>query len=89
MDLTHWGLEFCVLSFVDLSALLLFLKSGGDASPLIKSTEENKELTVQKEAEVQAALAALQAKLGEIGNLVHDSVPVDNNEVRLRSSHSL
>ncbi|KAH6802427.1 seryl-tRNA synthetase / serine-tRNA ligase [Perilla frutescens var. frutescens] len=54
--------------------------SGGDASTLIASTDENRELTVQKEAEVQEALAAVQTRLATIGNLVHDSVPVDNNE---------
>ncbi|GER48604.1 serine--tRNA ligase [Striga asiatica] len=51
-----------------------------DASTMIASTEENKELTAKKEAEVQEALAAVQTKLAVIGNLVHDSVPVDNNE---------
>ncbi|KAL1534744.1 serine--tRNA ligase [Salvia divinorum] len=54
--------------------------SGGDANEFKGSLDENKELTAQKEAEVQEALTALQLKLGSIGNLVHDSVPVDNNE---------
>ncbi|KAL3651432.1 hypothetical protein CASFOL_004434 [Castilleja foliolosa] len=51
-----------------------------DASGMVASTEENKKLTAEKEAEVKEALAALQSKLCIIGNLVHDSVPVDNNE---------
>ncbi|GER43582.1 serine--tRNA ligase [Striga asiatica] len=51
-----------------------------DASGMIASTEENKDLTAKKEAQVQEALAAVQSKLAIIGNLVHDSVPVDNNE---------
>ncbi|KAL0322077.1 UNVERIFIED_CONTAM: Serine--tRNA ligase [Sesamum calycinum] len=54
--------------------------SGQDASGMIASTEENRDLTVKKEAEVQEALAAVQARLGVIGNLVHDSVPVSNDE---------
>ncbi|KAL6531537.1 hypothetical protein OROMI_027900 [Orobanche minor] len=51
-----------------------------DASTVIASTEENKELAARKETEVQEALAALQSKLAIVGNLVHDSVPVNNNE---------
>ncbi|CAH9087244.1 unnamed protein product [Cuscuta europaea] len=51
-----------------------------DASELIKSTEENKKLTAKKEEEVQVAQAELYKKLESIGNLVHDSVPVSNNE---------
>lgn len=54
--------------------------SGEDASEMIKSTDENKRLTAKKEAEVQEALAALNSKLEIIGNLVHDSVPVSNDE---------
>ncbi|CAL5375587.1 unnamed protein product [Camellia sinensis] len=54
--------------------------SGGDASEVIRSTEENKKLTAEKETEVQEARAALYSKLEIIGNLVHDSVPVDNDE---------
>lgn len=48
---------------------------------MIKSTDENKRLTAKKEAEVQEALATLNSKLEIIGNLVHDSVPVSNDEV--------
>ncbi|KAG8364011.1 hypothetical protein BUALT_Bualt19G0081900 [Buddleja alternifolia] len=54
--------------------------SGQDASGMIATTEENRELTTKKEAEVQEALAAVQSRLGTIGNLVHDSVPVNNDE---------
>ncbi|XP_009784692.1 serine--tRNA ligase-like [Nicotiana tabacum] len=54
--------------------------SGEDASHKIKDTEENKQLTAKKEAEVQEARAALYSKLEIIGNLVHDSVPVSNDE---------
>lgn len=48
---------------------------------MIKSTDENKRLTAIKETEVQEALAALNSKLEIIGNLVHDSVPVSDDEV--------
>ncbi|XP_073124423.1 serine--tRNA ligase-like [Henckelia pumila] len=53
---------------------------GGDISGKIASTEENKQLTSKKEAVVQEALAALQSRLQIIGNLVHDSVPISNDE---------
>ncbi|KAL7000384.1 serine--tRNA ligase [Sarracenia purpurea var. burkii] len=55
-------------------------RAGDDASGMIRSTEENKQLTAEKEAEVQEARAALYSKLEIIGNLVHDSVPVSNDE---------
>lgn len=88
--INNGGIEFYVFPFVlfDLSVLLWFWKAGKDANTLIENTEENSKQTVQKEAEVQEALTALQSRLGSIGNLVHDSVPVDNNEVCLRSSCS-
>ncbi|XP_075496178.1 LOW QUALITY PROTEIN: serine--tRNA ligase-like [Primulina tabacum] len=54
--------------------------SGDDISKMIASTEEKKELIAKKEAEVQEALAALQSRLQIIGNLVHDSVPISNDE---------
>ncbi|XP_073143351.1 serine--tRNA ligase-like [Henckelia pumila] len=54
--------------------------AGDDISGMIASTEENKELTAKKEAEVQEALAAVQSRLQIIGNLVHDSVPISNDE---------
>ncbi|KAH7861067.1 hypothetical protein Vadar_021262 [Vaccinium darrowii] len=54
--------------------------SGEDASELINSTEEIKQLTAEKEIEVQEARAALYSKLEIIGNLVHDSVPISNDE---------
>uniref|UniRef100_A0A5B7BBX8 serine--tRNA ligase n=1 Tax=Davidia involucrata TaxID=16924 RepID=A0A5B7BBX8_DAVIN len=54
--------------------------AGDDASEMIKNTEENKQLTANKEAEVQEARATLYSKLEIIGNLVHDSVPVSKDE---------
>ncbi|XP_010550968.1 PREDICTED: serine--tRNA ligase, cytoplasmic [Tarenaya hassleriana] len=54
--------------------------SGGDATELIQQTEKNKQDSVEKEAEVREAFAALKAKLETVGNLVHDSVPISNDE---------
>lgn len=34
-----------------------------------------------KEKEVEEVKEAVDVRLREVGNLVHDSVPVDNNEV--------
>ncbi|CDP15525.1 unnamed protein product [Coffea canephora] len=54
--------------------------SGGDVTQAIKNTEENKRLIAEKDAEVEEARVAMNAKLEIIGNLVHDSVPVSNDE---------
>ncbi|KAM4119201.1 serine--tRNA ligase [Castanea sativa] len=54
--------------------------AGEDASEMIKNTEENKKSAAEKEAEVREVLQQLNSKLLLIGNLVHDSVPVDNDE---------
>lgn len=48
---------------------------------MISSTEETKKLIAAKELEVQEAKATLDSKLETIGNLIHDSVPVSNDEV--------
>lgn len=56
----------------------------GDASELIKSTEEKKRAIVDKDKEVSEAKAALDAVLNTIGNLVHDSVPISNDEAENR-----
>ncbi|KAL4202468.1 hypothetical protein AMTRI_Chr02g221260 [Amborella trichopoda] len=58
----------------------LLKRTNKDASELIKSTEENKQLTAKKEAEVQEAKDALYSRLETVGNLVHDSVPISNDE---------
>ena len=39
---------------------------------------------MEKEAEVQEVRAALYSKLEIIGNLVHDSVPISNDEVCMK-----
>ncbi|GAV63172.1 tRNA-synt_2b domain-containing protein/Seryl_tRNA_N domain-containing protein [Cephalotus follicularis] len=54
--------------------------SGQDASELIKQTEDNKKSSAEREAEVREAWAALKSKLEIVGNLVHDTVPVSNDE---------
>ncbi|XP_010679305.2 serine--tRNA ligase [Beta vulgaris subsp. vulgaris] len=51
-----------------------------DASEMIRSTEENKKSTAEKDVEVQEAKAKWLAKLELVGNLIHDSVPVSNDE---------
>lgn len=56
-------------------------QAGKDASELIKSSDEKKQLNAEKEIEVQEAQAALSSKLELIGNLVHDSVPISKDEV--------
>lgn len=54
--------------------------SGNDATEMIKSTDDNKKLSASKEAEVQDAKSSLDKLLETIGNLVHDSVPVSDDE---------
>ncbi|KAL2934754.1 Serine--tRNA ligase [Bienertia sinuspersici] len=54
--------------------------AGEDASEKIKGTEENKKSIAEKEDEVHEVKAALYAKLELVGNLIHDSVPVSNDE---------
>ncbi|CAM0949676.1 unnamed protein product [Alopecurus aequalis] len=51
-----------------------------DATELIQSTEEIKARLAAKETEVQEAKTTLDAKLVTIGNIVHESVPVSNDE---------
>ncbi|KAL4558343.1 hypothetical protein LXL04_036542 [Taraxacum kok-saghyz] len=55
--------------------------AGEDASSMTKNIEENKDSIAKKDTEVQEARAALYSKLELVGNLVHDSVPVSNDEV--------
>ncbi|KAM7273673.1 hypothetical protein ACFE04_028337 [Oxalis oulophora] len=54
--------------------------SGQDATEMINKSEDNKKSAVDKEEEVREAYAALKSKLELVGNLVHDSVPISNNE---------
>ncbi|KAE8010190.1 hypothetical protein FH972_006580 [Carpinus fangiana] len=54
--------------------------AGEDTSAMIKNTEDNKKSATEKEAEVRELLKQLNSKLEVIGNFVHDSVPVSNDE---------
>lgn len=47
---------------------------------MIKKAEENKRLAAVVDAEAREALTLLNSKLEQIGNLVHDSVPVSDDE---------
>ncbi|OMO92142.1 hypothetical protein COLO4_17835 [Corchorus olitorius] len=51
-----------------------------DASEPIAQVEQVKQSKAEKEVEVQEIWNALKSKLEKIGNLVHDSVPVSNDE---------
>ncbi|KAF4357201.1 hypothetical protein CsatB_029587 [Cannabis sativa] len=53
---------------------------GEDATEMIKNTDDNKKSIAEKEVEVREALTQLNSKLETIGNLVHDSVPISNDE---------
>lgn len=53
---------------------------------MISSTEETKKLIAAKELEVQEAKSTLDSKLETIGNLIHDTVPVSNDEVEIQHS---
>lgn len=54
--------------------------SGGDATEMIKNTESTRNSITEKDAEVKEALKLLNSRLEIIGNLVHDSVPISNDE---------
>lgn len=56
-------------------------KAGEDTTAMIKNTEDNKKSAAEKEAEVREVFEQLNSKLQVIGSLVHDSVPVSNDEV--------
>ncbi|KAL2340593.1 hypothetical protein Fmac_008533 [Flemingia macrophylla] len=53
---------------------------GGNASKLIKESEETKKLITDKEVGVGKTLSLLNSKLETIGNLIHNSVPISTNE---------
>ncbi|RYR54274.1 hypothetical protein Ahy_A06g029536 isoform C [Arachis hypogaea] len=55
-------------------------RAGEDASNIITQSEETKKLIADKELEVRDTFKLLNSKLESIGNLVHDSVPVSNDE---------
>lgn len=57
------------------------IKSNGDASEKVLEKKEKEKLNADKEVKVVEVKAVLDSKLEIIGNLVHDSVPVSNDEV--------
>ncbi|XP_044498010.1 serine--tRNA ligase-like [Mangifera indica] len=54
--------------------------SKDDATEMIAKSEEVKKATADKEVEVREAWSVLKSKLEIVGNLVHDSVPVSDDE---------
>ncbi|KAK1404309.1 Serine--tRNA ligase [Heracleum sosnowskyi] len=54
--------------------------SGEDASEIARSAKANKDAIAMKEEEVKATRKALYSKRETIGNLVHETVPISNNE---------
>ncbi|XP_050892931.1 serine--tRNA ligase [Lathyrus oleraceus] len=54
--------------------------AGEDATELIARSEELNRLIPEKEAEIQEILNNLNSRLETIGNLIHDSVPISNDE---------
>lgn len=56
-------------------------KAGEDTTAMIKNTEDNKKSAAEKEAVVREVFEQLNLRLQVIGSLVHDSVPVSNDEV--------
>ncbi|XP_041018487.1 serine--tRNA ligase-like [Juglans microcarpa x Juglans regia] len=54
--------------------------AGEDTTEMIKDTEENKKSAAEGEVKVREVLKQLNSKLETIGNLVHDSVPISNDE---------
>jgi len=55
-------------------------KQEEEAKKLMESTDEIKKRLAAKEAEVQEAKSTLDAKLTTIGNIVHASVPISDDE---------
>lgn len=49
---------------------------------MIKNTKSTRNSIAEKDAEVKEALKLLNSRLEIIGNLVHDSVPISNDEVK-------
>ncbi|CAH8254541.1 unnamed protein product [Arabidopsis lyrata] len=54
--------------------------SDADATEKIQQAEIIKQECTKYEAEVREAYASLEAKLWTMGNLIHDSVPISNDE---------
>ncbi|CAI8611487.1 unnamed protein product [Vicia faba] len=55
-------------------------RAGEDATDLIAQSEETKKSIAEKDVEVAETLNNLNSKLESIGNLIHHSVPISNDE---------
>lgn len=64
-------------------------KQEEEAKKLMESTDEIKKRLAAKEVEVQEAKSTLDAKVTTIGNIVHESVPVSDDEVTWKFSWCL
>ncbi|KAA3482190.1 serine--tRNA ligase-like [Gossypium australe] len=81
-------LQCCMISKIceksstrSISKLLnLKLWAKQDATETIAKTEEIKQKIAVKDTEVKDAWAVLKSKLEKVGNLVHDSVPISDDE---------
>lgn len=62
------------------------MKAGEDTGLVVQKTniiKEFKGLGAMKDAEVKETRVVLRSKLDTVGNIVHDSVPVSNDEVEV------
>ncbi|PWZ44228.1 Serine--tRNA ligase [Zea mays] len=64
-------------------------KQEEEAKKLMESIDEIKKRLAAKEVEVQEAKSTLDAKVTTIGNIVHESVPVSDDEVTWKFSWCL
>ncbi len=81
------GNSFCYPSFPRSAPLISILSSGGlgqakeDATELQNKSKELKAQIAAKEDEEKALAEQRDAAIIPIGNLVHDSVPISDDEV--------
>lgn len=59
------------------------MQAGGNADELMEKSKEVKKKIVEMEEKEKEVIKARDGLVVAIGNLVHDSVPVSDNEVRL------
>ena len=64
--------------------MFVIQKSEEKADDMIETANKNKKLTAEKEVEVEEIRKLLYKELEKVGNLLHESVPVSNNEVILK-----
>ncbi|KAL6559321.1 hypothetical protein OROGR_004438 [Orobanche gracilis] len=77
----QFGLETLRKDFNKITREVARLKiNGEDANVMIASTENIRKKIAQSEVEVEEAKIALESKLRLVGNIVHHTVPISNNE---------